>query len=224
MTAHIGAASLAARTWEAASRLSPAADDRSVGSGWPAAPSSTPGCRGGRRHARARRGTSPTALDDIIERHHGAAAAVPPPARRRRVHRRRSMLRAAAARGRGSRSSTSPPTCSSTPSQRYIDEGGIGDIIATRSEAVALRGRVDDERARRIDIVEARRCRRRATARRALLDRYRRSVVRSAPAEDASFLAGVVAPRSASSAARPPPTSCSTRSRPTCGRAARSVA
>jgi DNA-binding CsgD family transcriptional regulator len=198
MTAHLGAPSLAARPWEAASRLSPVADDRSRRLRLAAAAELDAGMPReaadllGRAEAAVADGAD--GADDVIERTRRMQLRCRLPIAAGGFSRPASMLRTAA-RDVEDHDVDLAADLVLDAFQRYIDEGSIGDMMATASEAVALRGRTDDERARRIDIVEGAVLMVQADGRgEALLDRYKEIGGPERPAEDASFLAGVVAP------------------------------
>ncbi len=195
MTAHLGAPSLAARTWEASSRLSPAAEDRSrrlrlaaiaeLDAGMPKEAADLLG----RAEAAVADGA-----DDVIERTRRLQLRCRLPVAVGGFGRPSSMLRAAA-RDVEDRDVNLAVDLLLDAFERYIDEGSIADIIATADEAVELRGRVDDERARRVDIAHGAVLLVQHDGRgEALFDRYKEIGGPARPAEDASYLAGVVAP------------------------------
>jgi DNA-binding CsgD family transcriptional regulator/tetratricopeptide (TPR) repeat protein len=77
----------------------------------------------------------------------------------------------------------------------YMREGGFADMASAIEEAMSLRDRVDDERARRIDLMDG--ALRMATGRpggERLLDRYTEMIGPGRSAADALFLAEVLAP------------------------------
>jgi DNA-binding CsgD family transcriptional regulator/tetratricopeptide (TPR) repeat protein len=195
MTAHLGAPSLAARTWEAASRLSPAADDRSRRLRLAAAAELDAGMPKEAAEMLGRAEVVAGAVsDDIIERTRRLQLRCRLPLAAGGFNRPASMLRAAA-RDVEDHDVDLAADLLLDAFARYIDEGGIADIIATATEAVELRGRVDDERACRIDIAEGAVLVVQGDGRgEALFDRYKEIGGPERPAEDASFLAGVVAP------------------------------
>jgi DNA-binding CsgD family transcriptional regulator len=195
MTAHLGAPSLAARTWEAASRLSPAVDDRSrrlrlaAGAELDAGMPKEAADLLSRAEAAVAHG-----VDGVIERTRRLQLRCRLPIAAGGFARPAAMLRAAA-RDVEDHDVDLAADLLLDAFERYIDEGSIGDIVATAMEAVALRERADDERARRIDIVDGAVLTLQGDGRgEALLDRYKEIGGPERPAEDASFLAGVVAP------------------------------
>jgi DNA-binding CsgD family transcriptional regulator len=195
MTAHIGAPNLAARTWEAASRLSPATADRARRLRLAAAAALDAGLTREANELLSRSEQMVAAeADDPLERTHRmrlrcrlpiASGGVPDAA----------MTLRRAARDVVASDADLAADLFLDALERSIDDGALADILATVDEVAELRDRVEDERARRIDIVTgaARLVRGDGTGE-ALFDRYREIGGPERPAEDAGFLVGVVAP------------------------------
>ena len=195
MTAHIGAPALAARTWETASRLSPDAADRARRLRLAAGAELDAGMtrEAGNLLARAE-ATIVDGVDDTIERTHRLRLRCKLPVAVGGAGRPAELLREAAR-------DVEPIDVGLSLDlqldalERYIDAGSIGDIATTIGDAVALRGRVDPERSRRIDIVEGALLLVQGDPRgETLLDRYREIGGPERAAEDAAFLVGIVAP------------------------------
>jgi DNA-binding CsgD family transcriptional regulator len=195
MTAHIGAPALAARTWETASRLSPDAGDRARRLRLAASAEFDAGMtrEAGELLARAE-AVVMDGVGDTIERTRRLRLRCRLPLAAGGVSRPALLLREAA-REVEPRDVDLAADLLLDALARYIDEGSIGDIASTINDAVALRGRVDDDRACRIDIVEGALLLVQGEPRgEALLDRYKEIGGPGRPAEDARFLVGVVAP------------------------------
>lgn len=195
MTAHIGAPNLAARTWEAASRLSPNTGDRARRLRLAATAGLDAGltAEAGALLARAEQVAAAGPDDDLERTHRLRLRCRLPPAAGGVAHPAellRDAARAVVASDVGLAADLLLDTL-----ERAIDDGALADILATVDELAALRDRVDEERARRIDIVEGAAMLVRGDGRgEALLDRYREIGGPDRPAEDARFLVGVVAP------------------------------
>ena len=141
-------------SWPAGSRRSlPTA---SAGCGWPPTPSST---RAWRRQ-RAGSSTAPTPSSPTTAmptiRSNGSAVSSCAAGCHRRAAAASSRSRASA--GRRSRSPASEPGVAVDllldALAAYIRDGAFADMASAIEEAVALRDRVDDERARRIDVMD----------------------------------------------------------------------
>ncbi len=195
MTAHLGAPALAARTWETASRLSPDAADRARRLRLAATAELDAGLsrEAGDLLARAE-ATVVDGIDNTIERTHRLRLRCKLPVGSGGVSRPALLLREAAREVEPTDVGLATDLLLDAL-ERYIAEGSIGDIAATIGEVVELRDRVDADRACRIDIVEGALLLVQGDARgEALLDRYKEIGGPERPAEDASFLVGVVAP------------------------------
>ena len=195
MTAHIGAPALAARTWETASRLSPDAADRARRLRLAAGAELDAGMtrEAGNLLARAE-ATVVDGVDDTIERTHRLRLRCKLPVTVGGAGRPAELLREAAR-------DVEPIDVGLSLDlqldalERYIDAGSDRRHPTTIGDAVALRGRVDPERSRRIDIVEGALLLVRGDPRgETLLDRYREIGGPERAAEDAAFLVGIVAP------------------------------
>ena len=196
MTAHLGAPALAARTWETSSRLSPDAADRARRLRLAASAELDAGMaqEAGALLERAESASIDAADDGMIERIQRQRLRCRLPAAAGGVNRPAQLLRLAAREVEAHDVGLAMDLLVDAL-ERYIDEGSIVDIASTITEVVALRPCVDDERARRADIVEgALLCIQGDPGGEVLLDRYREIGGPDRPAEDASFLAGIVAP------------------------------
>jgi DNA-binding CsgD family transcriptional regulator len=195
MTAHIGAPNLAARTWEAASRLSPDAGDRTrrlrlaASAGLDAGLTADAGALLARAEQVAAAGP-----DDPLERSHRLRLRCRLPPSAGGVAHPTDELRDAARAVVDSDVGLAADLLLDTL-ERMIDDGALADILSTIDELAVLRDRLDEERARRVDIVVGGAMVVRGDTRgEALLDRYREIGGADRPAEDARFLVGVVAP------------------------------
>jgi DNA-binding CsgD family transcriptional regulator len=195
MTAHLGAPSLAARTWEAASRLSPEAADRARRLRLAASAQLDAGMATEAADLLVRAETTIVdGSDDTLERTHRLRLRCRLPQSASGVAHPAALLRQAAGDVEG-RDVDLAADLLMDALQRYIDEGGIADMMATVADAIALRDRVDHERGRRIDIASGAMLVVQGDLRgEALLDRYREMVGPDRPADDTLFLVGVVAP------------------------------
>jgi DNA-binding CsgD family transcriptional regulator len=197
VTARRGAPTAAARTWELASRLSPAPIDRARRLGLAAGGLLDAGMAGpaGRLLDRADAVfLDDPAADDVIER----------------VRRLRLRSRLPPSAGGGSSpvaelraaarevSSVAPDLAVDLlldSLAAYMIAGKLADMTSAVEEAVTLRSRVDEDRARRIDVMAgARMIASGEPGGEPLLERYRELVGTDRSSADAIFLAEVVAP------------------------------
>ncbi|MET0147306.1 MAG: LuxR C-terminal-related transcriptional regulator [Ilumatobacteraceae bacterium] len=197
ITAQRGAPASAARSWEMASRLSPAPSDRVrrlrlatvaiIDAGMPAA--------AGRLLDRADAVASeqPDA-DDLIERIRRQQLRCRLPLSGGGIAEPARTLRHAASEVAGAAPSVAVDLLFDALAA-FIREGALADMAAAIGEAIALRDRVDESRARRIDVMEGALLI--ATGRRGgevLLDRYTEMTGPDRSTADALFLADVLAP------------------------------
>jgi len=195
MTVHLGAPDLAARTWEAASRLSP--DDAGRARRLRLAAGAE--LDAGRiREAAALLDRAETlaesAPDDPVER-----------TERLRLRCRLPLSAGGAANAAAQLREAAAQVVEDDPAlaadlmldsiERAIDDGALAEILATVDELVTLRDRLDEDRQRRVDIAcGGARLVRGEPGGDELFDRYHELVGPDRPAEDAGFLLGIVAP------------------------------
>jgi DNA-binding CsgD family transcriptional regulator len=195
MTAHIGAPGLAARTWEAASRLSPDVGARARRLRLAAGAELDAGSI---REASALLDRAEQAAagapDDAVERTQRLRLRCRLPPTAGGVAQAAVQLRRAAAQVVGGDVALAADLLLDSI-ERSIDDGALAEILATIDEVVALDDRLDEDRRRRIDIVRGAAMLVRGEAGGdELLDRYRELIGPDRPAEDAGFLVSVVAP------------------------------
>jgi DNA-binding CsgD family transcriptional regulator/tetratricopeptide (TPR) repeat protein len=197
LSARRGAPTVAARSWELASRLSPRAGDRARRLGLAAGALLDAGMASaaGRLLDRADAVFDDEAgMDDVIERvlRLRLRSRLPPSAGGRSSS--VAELRAAAREV----SSVAPDLAVDLlldALAAYMIAGALADMTSAVDEAIVLRPHVDDERARRIDVLTgARMLVRGQLEGEALLDRYRELGGFDQTGADAVFLAEVVAP------------------------------
>ncbi len=195
MTAHVGAPALAARTWEAASRLSPATTDRARRLRLAAAAELEAGLTSDSSELLARaESTAADAPDEPLERTQRMRLRCRLPISVGGIEHPAAVLRGAAAEVL-ERDASLTVDLLLDALEHQIDDGALGDVADTITDLQPLRERVDADRARRIDIVsgglmivlgrpdgEP------------LFERYREIVGPDRSVEDTSFLIGAVAP------------------------------
>jgi DNA-binding CsgD family transcriptional regulator len=195
MTAHLGAPALAARTWEAASRLSPEVPARARRLRLAARAELDAGSMDAARKLldRAERAVS-GGPDDAVERTHRLRLRCRLPPTAGGIAQPAVQLRRAAAEVVTSDVALAADLLLDAI-ERAIDDGALAEILRMIDDVVALRDRLDDDRRRRVDIVYgAAMLVRGRPGGDELLDRYRELVGPDRPAEDAGFLVSVVAP------------------------------